>query len=64
MHWFCKTTPAAAAITAIVGGAAIGGIMQANISQMILMLLRKVKKTPDYGGVTGDPVAGALVLVE
>ena len=60
---FAIANPAAAAITAIVGGAAIGGIMQANTRSNDPDAPEgrtQLEDTMDYGGVTGDPFAGAF----
>jgi len=60
---FAMRNPAAAAITAIVGGAAIGGIMQANTQSNDPDAPEgrtQLEDTMDYGGVTGDPIAGAF----
>ena len=60
---FAIANPAAAAITAIVGGAAIGGIMQANSKSNDPDAPEgrtQLEDTMDYGGVTGDPFAGAF----
>ena len=60
---FAIANPAAAAITAIVGGTAIGAIMQANTQSNDPDAPEgrtQLEDTMDYGGVTGDPFAGAF----
>ena len=60
---FARRHPAAAAITAIVGGAAIAGAMQSKTPSNDPDAPEgrtQLEDTMDYGGVTGDPVAGAF----
>ena len=62
---FARRNPAAAAITAIVGGAAIGGIAQSltpSNDPDAPEGRTQLEDTMDYGGVTGDPIAGAFKL--
>ena len=51
--------PAAAAITAIVGGAALGAVSQANTQSNDPDAPEgrtQLEDTMDFGGVTGDPI--------
>jgi len=60
---FARRNPAAAAITAIVGGAALAGAMQSKTPSNDPDAPEgrtQLEDTMDYGGVTGDPVAGAF----
>ena len=60
---FAMANPAAAAITAIVGGAALGAVSQANTQSNDPDAPEgrtQLEDTMDYGGVTGDPFAGAF----
>ena len=60
---FARRHPAAAAITAIVGGAALAGAMQSKTPSNDPDAPEgrtQLEDTMDYGGVTGDPVAGAF----
>ena len=60
---FAMANPAAAAITAIVGGAALGAVSQANTQSNDPDAPEgrtQLEDTMDFGGVTGDPMAGAF----
>ena len=60
---FAMRNPAAAAITAIVGGAALGAVSQANTQSNDPDAPEgrtQLEDTMDFGGVTGDPMAGAF----
>ena len=60
---FAMANPAAAAITAIVGGAALGAVSQANTQSNDPDAPKgrtQLEDTMDYGGITGDPMAGAF----
>ena len=60
---FVAKNPVAAAAIGVVGGAAIGGIMQSKTQSNDPDAPEgrtQLEDTMDYGGVTGDPVAGAF----
>ena len=60
---FVAKNPVVAAAIGVVGGAAIGGIMQSKTQSNDPDAPEgrtQLEDTMDYGGVTGDPVAGAF----
>ena len=60
---FVAKNPVAAAAIGVIGGAAIGGIMQSKTQSNDPDAPEgrtQLEDTMDYGGVTGDPIAGAF----